>query len=199
MTDALLVRPWHDPFLTTLGHDPRSWYAETFWLPTLGPTCLLLLRRVADGFDRSPDGFSVPAPALSAALGVGERDAKGAPLRKALRRLEQFRLATDDTESTAVLIRPRLPSVRSKHLHRLPEVLRALHHDWSESQLVRPVTQIARSNARRCSLDLLAQGTDPDTIERTLVKLGFADVIVRDSIAWATRHHLHAHAPRAAG
>lgn len=195
---TLHLRPWPDP-LCPADHDPRSWYAETFWLPTLGPTCLLLLRRVADGFDRSPAGFTVPATALSAALGVGERDAKGAPLRKALRRLEQFRLATPDPADGAVLVRPRVPSIRPKHIHRLPEVLRALHHEWSEEQLVRPADHIARSNARRCALDLLALGTSPDSVERTLGHLGFADAIARDSVAWATQHHLRAHAPRAAG
>ena len=38
MPTALRVTPWPDPVLDVLGHDPRSWYAETFWLPTLGPT-----------------------------------------------------------------------------------------------------------------------------------------------------------------
>jgi len=31
MPTALRVTPWPDPVLDVLGHDPRSWYAETFW------------------------------------------------------------------------------------------------------------------------------------------------------------------------
>jgi len=30
MPVALRVTPWPDPVLDVLGHDPRSWYAETF-------------------------------------------------------------------------------------------------------------------------------------------------------------------------
>jgi hypothetical protein len=38
MPAALTILPWPDPLLDTIGHDPRSLYAETFWLPVLGPT-----------------------------------------------------------------------------------------------------------------------------------------------------------------
>ncbi len=54
MPATLLIKPWNDPVVDTLGHDPRSRYVETFWLPTLGPTALLLLRHLADRFDRNP-------------------------------------------------------------------------------------------------------------------------------------------------
>ena len=37
MPVALRVTPWPDPVLDVLGHDPRSWYAETFWLPDSRP------------------------------------------------------------------------------------------------------------------------------------------------------------------
>ena len=33
----LLVRPWFDPTVDEIGHDPRSPYVERFWLGTLGP------------------------------------------------------------------------------------------------------------------------------------------------------------------
>ena len=56
MPTAIRVTPWPDPVLDVIGHDPRSWYAETFWLPTLGPTALLLLRHLADRFEIDPAG-----------------------------------------------------------------------------------------------------------------------------------------------
>ena len=34
----LLVRPWIDPVLDEVGHDPRSPYVERFWLSSLGPS-----------------------------------------------------------------------------------------------------------------------------------------------------------------
>ena len=57
MTAAIRVMPWPDPVLDAVGHDPRSWYVETFWLPTLGPTALLLLRHLADRFEANPKGI----------------------------------------------------------------------------------------------------------------------------------------------
>ena len=33
----LRIEAWIDPVIDELGHDPRSAYVETFWLPVLGP------------------------------------------------------------------------------------------------------------------------------------------------------------------
>ena len=51
MPAVLTIAPWPDPILDTVGYDPRSRYAETFWLPTLGPTALLLMRHLASRFE----------------------------------------------------------------------------------------------------------------------------------------------------
>ena len=71
MTGAIRVMPWPDPVLDAIGHDPRSWYVETFWLPTLGPTALLLLRHLADRFEPNPKGVDLPVADTAAALGLG--------------------------------------------------------------------------------------------------------------------------------
>lgn len=34
---TLRIVAWTDPVIDTLGHDPRSWYVEQFWLPIVGP------------------------------------------------------------------------------------------------------------------------------------------------------------------
>ena len=60
MPATLAIVPWIDPVTDAVGHDPRSVYAETFWLPTLGPTALLLLRHLADRFERAPKGVELP-------------------------------------------------------------------------------------------------------------------------------------------
>ena len=36
-TATLAVRPWPDPVIDALGHDPRSAYVEQYWLGILGP------------------------------------------------------------------------------------------------------------------------------------------------------------------
>src|SRR5438128_11585786 len=102
MPAALRVTPWPDPVLDVLGHDPRSRYAETFWLPTLGPTALLLLRHLADRFDRNPDGIELTLADTSSALGLGQREGSSSPIVRTLRRLEQFDLACEDPHSDTV-------------------------------------------------------------------------------------------------
>ncbi len=193
MADTLMVRPWPDPVIDTLGHDPRSWYCETFWLPTIGPTCLLLMRRIADGFDRNPDGFVVAASAIASALGVSESTAPNAPLRRSLRRLEQFSLLDSGANGDgALLVRRNLPSIHRKHIRRLPEVVRALHHEWAEQQLTKPIHDTARGHARRVALCLIGEGESPDTTERSLTRIGFSSAVARDAITWAMQRHVDA-------
>ena len=43
---------------------------EQFWLPTLGPTALLLLRHLADRFEEHPKGLTLPVAETAAALGL---------------------------------------------------------------------------------------------------------------------------------
>jgi hypothetical protein len=90
---SLSISPWPDPIIDTLGHDPRSDYVERFWLPTLGPTSLLLLRRLASHFDREPDGCTLDVADLSQSLGLGAREGTSSPLFRSLDRLTQFELA----------------------------------------------------------------------------------------------------------
>ncbi len=91
MPAALRVTPWPDPVIDVLGVDPRSWYAETFWLPTLGPTALLLLRHLADRFEREPAGVDLPVAETAAALGLGARDGEHSPLAQDVEPAEPVR------------------------------------------------------------------------------------------------------------
>src|SRR3974377_617260 len=50
---------WEDRALEVVGFDPRSLYVETFWLPILGPSAILLLRRLADRLEAAPSGFAL--------------------------------------------------------------------------------------------------------------------------------------------
>ena len=68
---VLPIRPWPDPVIDALGHDPRSTYVEPFWLGILGPRTTWLLRRLAAGLDASPAGFDLDLADTAAALGLG--------------------------------------------------------------------------------------------------------------------------------
>ena len=57
--DVMHVVPWVDPVVDALGFDPRSDYVELFWLGVIGPSTTWFMRRLAAGFDRSPEGFTL--------------------------------------------------------------------------------------------------------------------------------------------
>jgi hypothetical protein len=185
---VLTVKPWPDPLIDTLGYDPRSRYVETFWLPTLGPTALLLLRHLADRFDRQPDGVELTVSDTSHALGLGQRDGTSSPIVRTLGRLAQFDLACDDGVGN-VAVRRNIPPVNRRHLRRLPVALQAAHAEWAEAQLAEPPLATARRNARRVAFTLLEQGDDPDHVERVLHAMGFHPSVCQESARWAYERH----------
>ena len=188
MPTSIRIRPWTDPVIDTIGHDPRSLYVETFWLPTLGPTCLLLLRHLADRFDRSPEGIDLLVADTAQALGLGPRDGSSSPVVRSLTRLAQFDLACD-LDSETVAVRRHVPPVNRRHVRRLPPALQSAHADWVDSQLEAPAAEPARARARRIAFTLLEQGDDPDHVERVLHGVGFHPALCRDSAQWAYERH----------
>src|SRR5699024_11829380 len=83
-TDTLAVTAWVDPVVDKLGHDPRSAYAERFWLPILGPSTYLLLRQLVSGLDGSPDGYEMPLLDAARSLGLGHRGGRNDPFLRAM-------------------------------------------------------------------------------------------------------------------
>jgi hypothetical protein len=183
MSVAIRVMPWPDPVLDAVGHDPRSWYVETFWLPTLGPTALLLLRHLADRFETNPKGVQLAVADTAAALGLGPRDGQSSPLVRTLVRLQQFELACSDGDAT-IAVRTTLPPVHRRHVRRLPTALQARHAEWVEAQASSPV-DIARRRARRFALTLLMQNEPIDAVERALHAGGFHPALAHEAVRWA--------------
>jgi hypothetical protein len=70
-TDALHIKPWPDPVIDRVGHDPRSAYVERFWLGILGPSTTWLLRRLAAGLEAAPAGFDLTLSETARCLGLG--------------------------------------------------------------------------------------------------------------------------------
>ncbi len=189
MPAELVVSPWSDPVVDTLGHDPRSTYAESFWLPTLGPTSLLLLRHLADRFDRSPGGaLTLVVSETAAALGLGTGDGANSPLMRSLGRLVQFDLACR-TDDTTFAVRRYLPPVNRRHVRRLPVALQARHEEWVSQALDSSALDIARRRARRVAFTLYELGEDTDAVERALGTAGFPPPLCRDAAEWAHRRH----------
>src|SRR5580704_11159477 len=83
---SLHITAWADPVIDTLGHDPRSWYVEQFWLGIIGPTSTWLLRRMVARFDAEPEGFALDLEDTARALGLGGREGRHSPFARALNR-----------------------------------------------------------------------------------------------------------------
>lgn len=197
MPETIRIRPWPDPVIDTLGHDPRSLYVETFWLPTLGPTTLLLLRRLAACFEEHPEGTELSLAETSMSLGLGPREGRGSPLSRSLGRLVQFDLAREEGPSLAV--RRHVPPVNRRHIRRLPTHLQEAHDEWANTRLAEPVVEAARRNARRLAFTLIELGEDLDRAERALFAAGFHPALCRESAAWAWDRHRRDIVPAVAG
>jgi hypothetical protein len=185
VSESVRIRPWPDPVIDTLGHDPRSPYPERFWLPTLGPTALLLLRHVAHRFDRAPAGFTLPLAETSRCLGLGEREGRSSPLARSLGRLVQFDLAGFEDAGATLAVRRHVPPINRRHVRRLPPALQEEHETWVRAQLAEPPLAAARRNARRVALLLLGSGESRPDVEHALGGAGFSPALARDAALWA--------------
>lgn len=184
MSETIHIVPWSDPVVDTLGHDPRSPYPERFWLPTLGPTALLLLRHVAHRFDRSPEGFTLDLAETSRCLGLGERQGRNSPMARSLGRIVQFDLAAHSDEGT-LAVRRFVPPINRRHVRRLPPAAQAEHEAWLRSHLTEAPLAAARRNARRTALLLYGLGDARPDVEHALGAAGFNPAVARDAAAWA--------------
>jgi hypothetical protein len=185
VSETIRIRPWPDPVIDTLGHDPRSPYAERYWLPTLGPTALFLLRHIAARFDRAPDGFVLPLAETSRCLGLGDRDGRNSPVARSLGRLVQFDLGAFEAEGAILAVRRSVPPVNRRHVRRLPPALQEEHETWMRARLADPPSAGARRNARRLALLLLGSGESRPEVEHALGSVGFSPPLARDAALWA--------------
>lgn len=125
-----------DPVLDRLGHDPRSGYVERYWLSILGPTCLLLLRRLAAELEQQPDGFTLETGQWALELGIGMKGGKNGPFWRAVDRACRFGAAQRNGDLLAV--RRRLPPLTNRQVERLPLGLADAHRQWAEARLAQP-------------------------------------------------------------
>ena len=108
-----------------LGHPAGSVYVETFWLPLVGPSTVLALRRLSAWLEHEPDGITVSIAILSSCLGLGTGTGRRAPVARTLARLVDFKIASHDGER--LLLRRELPMLSVRQIERLPACLITAH------------------------------------------------------------------------
>lgn len=186
--DQLIIRPWPDPVIDSIGHDPRSAYVERYWLGILGPSATWLLRALARQFEDSPGGFELHLGDAARSLGLGGRGGRHSPFVRALTRCCQFGIAQMAGTDT-LAVRRKLPPLTRYQVSRLPERLQAEHRAWQEEALRHPPADQLRQRARRLALSLLELGEDVEGAERQLLRWRFAPALAREATVWAGQRH----------
>ena len=189
--DVLDIRPWPDPVIDSLGHDPRSAYVEQFWLGILGPSTTWLMRRLAAGLEASPAGFELPLADTARALGLGDKGGRHSPFTRALSRVCQFDLGQVQGEGS-MAVRRKVPPLNRRQVERLPESLREAHQRWQDDQLRTPAIEALRRRCRRLALSLVELGEDLEGTERQLHRWKFHPALAHESAAWAWKRHQEA-------
>jgi hypothetical protein len=184
----LRIRPWEDPVLDRQGHDPRSAYAETFWLPLLGPSATFLARRLASRFDEEPAGFALPADDAARSLGLGHKQGRRSPFNRTVGRLVQFRLLHLDAEDV-ILARRRFPGLSRTQVSKLPASLQEAHEAYKTSESAAPALPVMRERARSLALTFLELGETPEEVLAHLHRLRFDPPLRRQALAWAIERH----------
>lgn len=194
---VLPVRPWPDPVIDTLGHDPRSAYVERFWLGVLGPSTTWLLRLLATELEANPAGFQLDLIETAQILGLGGRGGRHSPFMRSLGRCCRFDLA--EVRDGTLVVRRKLPPLNRRQLLRLPPSLQEAHRQWQEADLQVPAAEQLRRRSRRLALSLLELGEDREATELQLQRWKFHPALARESAAWAWDRHRRAAAEAAGG
>ena len=114
-----------DESVSQHGFPTLSRYVEWYWLPILGPTALLALRRMVSAFEWYSNGYESHVEELASSLGLTYTEGTHNPFTRAVSRLMYFGIVRGTAHSLAV--RTHLPLVPTTHLQRLHPGLRASH------------------------------------------------------------------------
>jgi hypothetical protein len=164
---TMVVVPWYDDVVDPIGYDPRSTYAETFWLNVFGPTATWLIRRMVTGLDEYPGGYELDLEQTAGALGLTFTPGASNPFARSMNRCVLFGAA--QPVSGGLAVRRRLPPVAHRHLQRMPPYLRDAHQAWAQRSMP-AAAELAR--ARTLAHAMIDVGDAPDALERQLLGLG---------------------------
>ena len=184
--ETVNVLPWEDPSVDALGFDARSEYAETFWLPILGPSTLLLLRNIAQRFESEPDGFVLDIPATADALGIGSRAGRNSAFHRSINRIVTFSMART-IDDTTIAVRLMLPPLHSGQVRRLTASRRRKHDRFITERTTPNEEDLLRST--KVAGTLLKLGDSPDLVEQQLVAWGVQPQLAKTAVdhAWANK------------
>lgn len=183
----LHIVAWEDPVVDSSGVDALGPYVEAFWLPVLGPSATLLLRRLAAGLRASPRGYDLELEDAARALGLGGVGGRRSPFRRAILRCARYGIARHQGDD-GLAVRRWLTPLPERHLRRLPPSLQALHPRWAAMTCGPATIDAVRRRARALALELAASDPGRECLERHLVGRGVHPAVAYESAAWVLRH-----------
>lgn len=134
----ITVHAWADPVVDAVGIEPRGDnYFETFWTPIVGPSTVLLVRRLALALAVSPDGLDLDVAELGASLGLQGGVGRNSPVMRTLDRACGFKLARQ-IDATTIEVRRKVPPLTRVQVARLPEPMQRAHTRWQAAQIGHP-------------------------------------------------------------
>ena len=192
-TDAYIL-PLADPEVDADGHDPRSRYAETFWLPILGPSTLWLLRHIAGRFDTEPTGFTLELDEASSALGIRSNGGRNNAFQRSIGRMIGFNMGRV-VDDVTIEVRRVMPWLHGGQVRRLSSRRQRLHHQTFDQREER-----RREDGRRAAgvaSTLLQLGDSPDLVEQQLLTWGVEPRTAHTAVnaAWADKARREARQP----
>lgn len=200
---SLRVVAWDHP-AAQAGMDALGSYVETFWLPLLGPSAVLLLRRLVAGLRTAPGGYLLDLGEAARALGLGGVGGRRSPFRRAIQRCTRYTIARH-VDAGVLAVRRRLDPLSERQVLRLPRSLQEQHRRWvattgaSTGSASSPATIGAaagppatagevRRQARALALELAGAAPDRQSLEHRLVRRGVHPAMAYESAAWAAGH-----------
>lgn len=187
----LAIEPWADPVIDRLGHDPRSAYVERFWLSILGPSTVVLLRRLAVELDDHPEGVTLDLAETAASIGVGMKGGRQSAFMRTVNRVCRFGGARWQGPDQ-LGVRRKLPPLTRGQLVRLSPRLQQQHEAWvglDHHAYRNDDVARMRERARGLALSLLELGEEPATAEQQLHRWRFHPAVAHEAMRWALDHH----------
>jgi hypothetical protein len=175
---------WEGPPGSPGRFDPRSRYAERFWVPVVGSTAGWVLRRFADALDAEPDLCRLDLADLAAGLGLNWSGSGHSPVGRAVSRCVRYETARWSADGV-LGVRLRLPVIPKRLLLRLPFSLQVEHRDWDAGLGAVEGSGPDRRRARVVALDLAGLDVDDACIERHLLRRGVHPAAAFDAVRWA--------------
>lgn len=125
--ESIHVRVWQDDLVVD-SVPATGFYAERYYGPIIGPTCLLIVRSLASQLRTDTAGFSAVTGELAAAIGCSSRAGANSQFWKALRRGVRFGLLRQVDQR--LFVRTELSPLTTRLIQQLPVHLRREHRLW---------------------------------------------------------------------